>query len=200
MSNMMDFKYCWYWNRCVKSNFLNAKIQPMRHIETVCVFYAKQPTYNPCLTDKRKDQVRWNNIPPKNAQPKTTGKIKGLSGRFDNRTIPLDKDYPVELLVFSLPSANKGRFHPTQKPVALMEYLIKTYTNEGETVLDFTMGSGTTGVACVQTNRNFIGIEKDLDDKGNSLGYFKIAKERIENAKYVQEEIENTTTLEQFFK
>ena len=84
-------------------------------------------------------------------------------------------DYPTELLIFSLPSANKGRNHPTEKPVKLMEYLIKTYTNENETVLDNTMGSGTTGVACVNTNRQFIGIEKEKK-------YYDIAVKRIQDA------------------
>ena len=172
MSNIKNYKYDWYWDRCYKGNSLNAKKQPMRHIEIISVFYKKQPTYNPILSDKRKDQIRYNNIPRgKNNQPKTTGKVKH-SNRFDSRIIPLDKDYPTHFLKFSLPSANKGRYHPTQKPVALMEYLIKTYTNENELVLDFTMGSGTTGVACKNTNRNFIGIELDKE-------YFKIAEDRI---------------------
>lgn len=77
---------------------------------------------------------------------------------------------------------DKGKQHPTQKPVALMEYLIKTYTNEGDFVLDNTMGSGTTAVACINTNRRFIGIEKDTDDKGNSLGYFDICVQRCNDA------------------
>ena len=172
MSNIKNYKYDWVWDRCNKSNSLNAKKQPMRHIELISIFYKKQPTYNPILSDKRKDQIRYNNIPrSKNNQPKTTGKVKH-SNRFDNREIPLDKDYPTHFLKFSLPSANKGRLHPTQKPVELMEYLIKTYTNENETVLDFTMGSGSTGVAAKNLNRSFIGIENDAK-------YFEIAKDRI---------------------
>jgi site-specific DNA-methyltransferase (adenine-specific) len=174
-SNIKDFKYCWYWDRCIKSNFLNAKHQPIRHIETIPVFYNKKPTYNPILKPKRKDQVRWNNIPSKQKQTDTLSTVGYLKNRFERREIPLDMDYPTEMLVFSLPSANKGRNHPTEKPVELMEYLIKTYTNENEIVLDNTMGSGTTGVACVNTNRGFIGME--LDDK-----YFEIAKARINEA------------------
>jgi len=171
-SNFKDFKYCWYWDRCFKSNFLNAKKQPIRHIETICIFYDKQPNYNPQLKDKRKDQIRWNNIPSKGIQPKTTGKLKGMRNRFDNRIIPLDKDYPTELLIFSLSSANKGRLHPTQKPVALFEYLIRTYTNEGDLVLDNCIGSGTTAVACINTKRNFIGMELSPE-------YCKIANDRL---------------------
>jgi site-specific DNA-methyltransferase (adenine-specific) len=171
-SNLKDYKYCWYWDRCVKSNFLNAKHQPIRHIETIPVFYKGKPIYNPILKPKRKDQIRWNNITSKQKQTDTLSTVGYLKNRFERREIPLDMDYPTELLTFSLPSANKGRNHPTEKPVQLMEYLIKNYTNEGDTVLDNCMGSGTTGVACKNLNRNFIGIEKD--DK-----YFEIACKRI---------------------
>jgi len=175
ISNIKNYRYEWFWDRCNKGNSLNAKKQPMRHIELISIFYKKQPTYNPILSDKRKDQIRYNNIPrSKKNQPKTTGKVKH-SNRFDNRVIPLDKDYPTHFLKFSLPSANKGRLHPTQKPIPLMEYLIRTYTNETETVLDFTMGSGSTGVACVNLKRNFIGIELDEN-------YFNIAEMRIKQS------------------
>ena len=171
-SNIKNFKYCWYWDRCIKSNFLNAKHQPIRHIETIPVFYKKKPTYNPILKPKRKDQIRWNNIPSKQSQTDTLNKVGYLENRFERRTIPLDMDYPTELLKYSLPSANKGRNHPTEKPIELMEYFIKTYTNENDTILDNTMGSGSTGVAAKNLNRNFIGIEMD----GN---YFNIAEQRI---------------------
>jgi len=172
-SNIKNFKYCWYWDRCIKSNFLNAKHQPIRHIETIPVFYKKKPTYNPILKPKRKDQIRWNNIPSKQSQTDTLNKVGYLENRFERRTIPLDMDYPTELLKYSLPSANKGRNHPTEKPIELMEYFIKTYTNENDTILDNTMGSGSTGVAAKNLNRNFIGIEKDEN-------YFNIARERVE--------------------
>tara|TARA_S200002703_G_C3729610_1_gene224289 strand:+ start:70 stop:852 length:783 start_codon:yes stop_codon:yes gene_type:complete len=176
MSNIKNYKYDWYWNRRFKSNFLNAKRQPMRQIELIHIFYKKQCVYNPQLSEKRKDQIRSNNLVNKIVQCKTVGQLKnGMRGKYDSREIPIDKDYPTHLLQFALPSPNKGRLHPTQKPVPLMEYLIKTYTNEGEVVLDFTMGSGSTGVACVNTKRSFIGIEQD--DK-----YFAIAQERINNA------------------
>lgn len=171
-SNIKDFKYCWYWDRCIKSNFLNAKHQPIRHIETIPVFYNGKPTYNPILKPKRKDQVRWNNIPSKQKQTDTLSTVGYLKNRFERREIPLDMDYPTEMLVFSLPSANKGRNHPTEKPVELMEYLIKTYTNENEIVLDNTMGSGTTGLACLKTNRQFIGIEMEKQ-------YYDVAVRRL---------------------
>ena len=175
-SNINYFKYCWYWDRCIKSNFLNAKHQPIRHIETIPVFYKSKPTYNPILKPKRKDQIRWNNIPSRQTQTDTLNKVGYLENRFERREIPLDMDYPTELLKYSLPSANKGRNHPTEKPIELMEYFIKTYTNEGETILDNTMGSGTTMVACINLNRNGIGIEMDEN-------YFNIAKKRVEEKK-----------------
>jgi len=171
-SNLKDYKYCWYWDRCIKSNFLNAKHQPIRHIETIVVFCDGKTTYNPILLKKRKDQIRYNNIPSKQGQTDTLNKIGSIKNRFDSREIGLEEDYPTELIRFSLPSANKGRNHPTEKPIDLMRYLIRTYTNKNETVLDNTMGSGSTGVACYIENRNFIGIE--LDDK-----YFEIAEKRI---------------------
>ena len=160
-SNIKIFKYCWYWDRCIKSNFLNAKHQPIRHIETIPVFYKGKPTYNPILKPKRKDQVRWNNIPSRQKQTDTLSTVGYLKNRYERREIPLDMDYPIEMLVFSLPSANKGRNHPTEKPIELFEYLIKTYTNEGETVLDNCAGSGTTALACLNTNRQFIVMEKE---------------------------------------
>jgi site-specific DNA-methyltransferase (adenine-specific) len=174
MSNIKNYKYDWFWVKGQPSGFLNAKKQPLRNVENISVFYIKQPIYKPQLIDKRKDQIRFNNIKSKQGKTEILGKIGYLDNRFERREIPLDKTYPFQTLNYSLPSANKGRFHPTQKPVALIEYLIKTYTNENETVLDFTMGSGTTGVACKNLNRKFIGIE--MDDK-----YFEIAKNRIEN-------------------
>lgn len=146
-----------------------AEKQPLRKHEDVCVFYTKQGTYNPQLSTGHR---------PVNSYTKNTGdgetmgatKLGIKGGGSTNR-------YPTSVLEFSVVnqdgSSDGGKFHPTQKPVSLMEYLIKTYSNEGETVLDFTMGSGTTGVAALNTGRKFIGIE--LDDK-----YFDIAKQRIE--------------------
>ena len=162
MSNVRKFKYDWVWRKPKGTGHLNAKKQPMRDKEDVLVFYNKQSTYNPQMTKGtpyKKDKVGKRN---------TTSSYGGYTGtRNDN----LGTRYPKQVQEF--PVVERGTKHPTQKPVALMEYLIKTYTNEGDTVLDFTMGSGTTGVACVNTDRKFIGIE--LDE-----GYFEIARNRIE--------------------
>jgi len=156
-SNMKMFKYCWVWEK-PHTGQLNAKKQPLRNVEDVCVFYAKQCTYNPQYAE---------------GSPYTVVR-KGYKGseaygkQRDHTTVSKGDRYPKQILKYR----ERMAYHPTQKPVALMEYLIKTYTNEGETVLDFTMGSGTTGVAAKNLNRSFIGIEQDPN-------YFKIAEERI---------------------
>ena len=164
-SNYKMFKYCWVWHKSQSTGHLNAWRMPMRAHEDLVVFYSKPPTYNPELKDKLK-----NNIRPITSRTKKTD-CYGYH-KLDSHRCPADKTMPNSIVNFN---NAQGTVHPTQKPVALMEYLIKTYTNEGETVLDFTMGSGTTGVAAKNLNRNFIGIE--LDE-----GYFNIAKQRIENA------------------
>jgi site-specific DNA-methyltransferase (adenine-specific) len=162
-SNMAMFKYCWVWEKSQAVGHLNAWKMPMRNAEDVCVFYKKQPSYNPIIVDKPKTNIR-----PLTSRTKKTDCYG--DHKLDIHKCANDKSMPKTIIKFN----NAQRtVHPTQKPVALMEYLIKTYTNAGETVLDFTMGSGTTGVAAVNTNRKFIGIE--LDEK-----YFNIAKERIE--------------------
>ena len=162
-SNIKDFKYTLVWDKKMKVGMMNCKRMPLRQHEDIMVFYKKQPTYNPQMT---KGKMRNKKI-----APTKDFEVYGQITPIDNFN---DDYYPSSILEFS--NANqKAKSHPTQKPVALMEYLIKTYTNEGEVVLDNTMGSGTTGVACVNTNRGFIGME--LDDK-----YFEIAKERIEKA------------------
>ena len=153
-SNMKMFKYCWYWKKR-PVNFLNAKKQPLRTFEDILIF-GDTIIYKPQgLIAKRRTNKRSNST--------KTNRKHGLSNisEFTN--------YPTQFLNF----IGERGLHPTQKPVTLMEYLIKTYTNEGETILDFVMGSGTTGVACKNLNRNFIGIEKDEK-------YFEIAKQRIE--------------------
>lgn len=167
MSNPKMFKYCWTWVKTQAVGHLNAYKQPMRKTEQVLVFYSKQCVYNYQIEDKLKHNIR-----PHSNSGKTANYGKYNGNQKDNRKIPLDKKMPENVLQFA---NEQGTVHPTQKPVVLMEYLIKTYTNEGEIVLDFTMGSGTTGVACKRLNRNFIGIEKDD-------GYFEIAKNRIEEA------------------
>jgi DNA modification methylase len=157
MSNIKNYKYDWKWDKIVPTNFLNAKRQPMRLFEDIIVFNSR--TYYPIMIKRDKP-------------------IKGYATKSStNSDIKLDKTtrvyshkYPTNKIEFK---KLKGTIHPTQKPVELMEYLIKTYTKENETILDFTMGSGTTGVAAKKINRQFIGIEKNEK-------YFKIAKNRIE--------------------
>lgn len=165
-SNIEMLRYSWVWRKTAATGHLNAKRMPMKNHEDVLVFYAKQPTYNPQgLSDFGRVVRRGGN-----------GGCYGDSGK---KNIQEKTGYPRTVQEFG--SAGKT-VHPTQKPVALMEYLIKTYTNEGETVLDFTMGSGTTGVAAKNLNRDFIGIELDPD-------YFEIAKQRIESANESKTEI-----------
>jgi len=171
-SNMKMFKYCWVWYKNMTSGFALAKKQPLRNHEEIIVFYIKQPTYNPIkeLRDMTENSLK------RMEYAFTT--LKGINvvqnGLKKVKYIPEDKKmrYPTTVKKFKCVPTSKGRLHPTQKPVALMEYLIKTYTNKNETVLDFAMGSGTTGIACKNLNRSFIGIE--LDKK-----YFKIAEKRI---------------------
>ena len=157
-SQIQHLKYEWLWIKPNGTGFLNAKKQPLKTVENILVFYRKQSTYNP--------QMRMG-FKPYKAKP---GGNSNNYGKFslDHETVSNGERYPVTHIEFN----QERGLHPTQKPIALMEYLIKTYTNEGETVLDNCMGSGTTGVACVNTGRKFIGIEMDE-------GYFEIAKQRI---------------------
>jgi site-specific DNA-methyltransferase (adenine-specific) len=165
MSQIKRFKYDWMWDKINKfSGHLNVKKQPLRVYECVCVFYGLQPTYNPQMT---------KGVP---YSAKSSGRKTEIYGKQIDRAVTVNDGnfYPKNIIrIKGDESGTAGRIHPTQKPVALLEYLIKTYTLEGETVLDFTMGSGSTGVACVNTGRKFIGIEQD--DK-----YFTIAQQRIE--------------------
>jgi DNA modification methylase len=176
MSNIKNYKYDWVWDKIQPSNFLNAKKQPLRQHEIVSVFYKKQSVYNRQFTERPIKDQRPNAIKNKinqknqNGQEHTGHHVMGYSKDYD-----YTKVNPKSILSFTRQPTREKLQHPTQKPVELMEYLIKTYTNENETVLDFTMGSGSTGVACVNTKRKFLGIEQD--DK-----YFEIAKERINNA------------------
>ena len=162
MSNIKMFKYCWVWDKRVASNSQLAKYQPLKIHEDVCVFAKGKCKYNP------QGLVDCEIIRSNANRSKGVGHVG--SERKREAFIQKKKGYPKSIQNFK--PNNIGKLHPTQKPVALMEYLIKTYTNEGETVLDFTMGSGTTGVACKKLNRNFIGIELDPE-------YFKIAEKRI---------------------
>lgn len=168
MSNPKMFHHQWIWDKKFAANFPQAKRQPLRTHEDVLVF-GVTPKYYP--------QMIKRDTPIKKGANKGARIFGGESGlaREDYDKKVYDEKYPDTILKFSSRSEARG-LHPTQKPVALMEYLIKTYTNENETVLDFTTGSGTTGVACVNLNRKFIGIEMDNN-------YFEIAKERILNIK-----------------
>ena len=170
MSNIKNYKYDWVWEKSRPIGFLNVKRMPLKNIEVISVFYNRQPTYKPQKVIKI-DKKRVNDN-SKNGNNKT-----GLSGhnggKMNGDYIQEYTNYPKQILSF----ASKRGLHPTQKPIELMEYLIKTYTNENETVLDFTMGSGSTGVACQNTNRKFIGIEQDEK-------YFEIAEKRIKENQY----------------
>ena len=162
-SNIKMFKYCWVWKKPQGVDPFMAKIRPLNNIEDVVVFAKTKTLYNPQKTKgkpykiDRDKTLRVHEITGANMRPTTT--------------VNVGDRLPTRVLDFK----QERGYHPTQKPVALMEYLIKTYTNEGELVLDFTMGSGTTGVACKNLGRKFIGIEMDE-------GYFKIAEDRIDAA------------------
>lgn len=164
LSNLQEYRYDWIWEKTIASNFRMCKKQPSKKHEIISVFYAKQPTYNPQMEKGKpyKDRARKRTTEVHREKVSTKRPIDNHGTR-----------YPSSVQKFS--NKNNGNVHPTQKPVPLLEYLIRTYTDGGETVLDFTMGSGSTGVACINTGRKFIGIELDH-------GYFETAKQRIEEA------------------
>ena len=158
-SNLKMLKYEWIWVKENGTGFLNSKKAPLKNHENVLVFSEKQPTYNPQMrTGFKPYTIKRGNRKQSNYGVQTEHICKNNGDRCPLTVIEFKRD--------------KDKFHPTQKPVALMEYLVKTYTNEGDTVLDNCMGSGTTGVACQNLNRKFIGIEQDAT-------YYEIAKERI---------------------
>jgi site-specific DNA-methyltransferase (adenine-specific) len=166
LSNIKQYKYDLYWQKQKPVNFLQLKRRFGKTTENIIVFYSKQCTYNPQKTTVN-DSKRVKNKIQKGKGNSITSAIGFIARDYqDDGT-----RYPIDILKFKRVDESKI-IHPTQKPVSLLEYLVKTYTNENETVLDFTMGSGTTGVACKNLNRNFIGIELDKN-------YFNIAKERI---------------------
>jgi len=165
MSNIKNYKYDWVWEKEQGSNFFMAKKQPMKNMEIISVFYKKQCCYNPQMVDVGKS---WK----KNDSGENTIKHLDIKEKKLSKSSIGTLRYPFVIQKFT---RIRNGLHPTQKPILLMEYLIRTYTNENELVLDFTMGSGSTGVACKNTNRNFIGIELDQD-------YFKIAQDRINKA------------------
>ncbi len=179
-SNLADLKYSWAWEKSRPTDFLQAKHKPLKGFEDILVFYKERPVYNPQDTVAIDRTVKNTGTKARDRQ----GKKENNDQTFHHAVTGADANdcyrqkvtnYPRGIVKFAQESQN---FHPTQKPVALMEYLIKTYTNPGDTVLDNCMGSGTTGVACVNTCRNFIGIEKDPS-------YFEICKQRIKGAEVV---------------
>ena len=179
-SNLDMLKYEWIWEKTESTGFLNAKKMPLKKHENILVFYKKLPTYNPQFTKGTPYSYQKDGISSSNY-----GDSKGT-----NKIINEGKRYPVSIITFK---KDKG-LHPTQKPVALFEYLIKTYTNEGETVLDNCIGSGTTAVAAINTNRKYIGFELSEE-------YYKIAEKRISETTSNQielPEIEHNAPQRQF--
>lgn len=170
MSNIKNYKYDWVWDKKKGGNPLLSKIQPIKIFENILIFErsGKKVNYYPIMEKRDKIKYRGKN---KGTESESTGNSFTENKAYTHK-------YPKAILEVSNAS-QVGKVHPTQKPVALMEYLIKTYTNEGELVLDFTMGSGTTGVACKNLGRDFIGIEMDK-------GYFDVATNRIENTEGIQ--------------
>lgn len=184
VSNLKHLRYEIIWQKTAPTGFLNAKKMPMKAHENILVFYKKLPTYNPQMTQGHPRKVTSNLSRQKSVERQRT-KAAVLATNYNSygeSTVGYDSTerYPLSIQVFAK-DQQKENYHPTQKPVALLEWLIKTYTNEGDLVLDNCMGSGSTGVACVNTNRNFIGFE--LTER-----YFEIAKERLEKARKTKDE------------
>lgn len=174
LSNEKMHRYNLIWNKVLTSGFLNANRMPLREHEDIMVFYKKLPTYNPQFTEGKPLHgmgEKFKKIKNDNNNYNDFNSCNNPSANREGDT----KKYPKSILTFTRKHSSK-MLHPTEKPVELLEYLIKTYSNENDVILDNCMGSGGTGVACLKTNRNFIGIELDK-------GYFNIAKERIENIK-----------------
>jgi len=192
LSNIKNYRYDWIWHKNTGGTFILASKMPMKRHEIISVFYNKQPTYNPQMeeySESTKKRFKQGGMVKRNTK-KITNSIHGGFNEAGIRYIDHKKGkYPTSVKFFKrLNTSNSQSFHPTQKPVDLMKYLIETYTNPEDTVLDFTMGSGSTGVACKLLNRKFIGIE--LDPK-----YFKIAEQRINKA---QNKVENAKRLEEW--
>ena len=162
LSNLEWYKYDWVWNKKSPTGFLNAKKQPLRVTENISVFYKKQPTYNPQIT---------HGHPRKSNQGRKAGKCELYNKVLDTPRYDSTDRFPINLQTFSS-EKQKSHLHPTQKPVELFRYLIRTYTNKGDLVLDNCIGSGTTAIACLEEERNFIGIEKEQK-------YYDIALNRI---------------------
>jgi site-specific DNA-methyltransferase (adenine-specific) len=179
-SNLAWFKYTWVWDKGRGTGFQISKIKPMNQHEDIIIFGKGKITYNPQMRPRDKPRISKNKG--------TTRQMLVSNGNSYEATVALTEKFPVTIITF--PNNNQAKkVHPTQKPVDLLEYLIKTYSLEGQTVLDFTMGSGSTGVACKNLKRNFIGIEKEKE-------YYDIAKQRLLTEGNDQEE----DALEALFK
>lgn len=189
LSNEKNFKYKWIWEKSKATNFLNAKKQPLRKYEEICVFYKKQPTYNPQMTSGvayskgiRKDQ------------------LTGSYGDFQPVLVESEGErYPTDVVYFKTAESEGKVYHPTQKPVELGRYLVRTYTNEGDVVLDNTCGSGSFLVASLLEGRNFIGIEKNENValfKNSKVDYIDVCKERLKNAWELMDESKKAFVLE----
>ena len=170
LSNIKNYRYDWIWNKEIGGGIFNRKYQPLSDYEVISVFYKKAGQYYPIMEKAKRVRERF----------KQSGKSNIFSGvDFDCHYEDTGLRFPKRTIFYNSQEKecnNLNRVHPTQKPVGLLKYLIKTYTKEDGLVLDFTMGSGSTGVACMETNRNFIGIELDEN-------YYKIAQERINETK-----------------
>lgn len=168
MSNIKMYKYDWVWDKHRTGGFLNAKKRPLKRVKNISVFSIKPPVYYPIMETRGKPR-------DKGCYGESGCNGSGVYGKFKPLKRVNNIYYPTDILNFSN-AVNKGKLHPTQKPVELCEYLIKTYTNEGALVLDNCIGSGTTAVACINTNRNYIGFELDKH-------YFDVANERVEKVR-----------------
>jgi site-specific DNA-methyltransferase (adenine-specific) len=168
-SNRKDYKYSLVWKKNVPTGMSSAKYRPMKYHEDICVFHKRQPTYNPIMKERIGVGKACYNYDHYCGESNHV-KLEKVKKKYDP-----DWVQPSSVLEFNVVPNRKGKLHPTQKPVELLEYLIKTFSNEGDTVLDCCAGSFSTGVACINTNRDFIGIEKDVS-------YFNIGTERLNNA------------------
>ena len=172
MSNIKNYKYDWIWDKIIWTDFLNANKKPLKWFENICVFYKKLPTYNP-------QKTKWSPFIDKRNNVNKERELKEIYWTKPKPTIQINNWDRHPRWFIQISSRNNKPLHPTQKPVALIEYLVKTYTNEWELVLDFTSGSWTTWVACQNTNRQFILIEKDKNYYDISLKRLQENQERL---------------------
>jgi len=177
LSNIKEYKYDWVWEKDKPTNFMVANKQPMKYYEFIHMFYKKQPTYNKQMIPRSEGGKSRNKYKP-------SERTKSDHYYLKNNVLKYDENLKNPSLNIKFNSVYRNTIlHNTQKPIALIEYLIKTYSNEGDLVLDFTSGSGTLAVACEHLNRRWICIEKDEDSEGNSLGYCDITVDRLKELK-----------------